>query len=192
MNILIKPIEYIKFKIFEKKFSKTINLINNHLNWKKRKTGEAMFMHSYRMFKKCIESWIYDEIVLNSILLHDIIEDWDFTINEINTNFGYSTSCIIKWMTWVDENKLKFNKNDYFVLFKKYCDYDWRILFVKLFDCIDNLETIHWLSKERQSRFIQEKREVYLPIFEEYTTKIPLKITNIYIKKVSEFKKLLV
>jgi hypothetical protein len=33
---------------------------------------------------------------------------------------------------------------------------------------------------------------VYLPIFEEYTTKIPLKIIHIYIKKVSEFKKLLV
>jgi hypothetical protein len=33
---------------------------------------------------------------------------------------------------------------------------------------------------------------VYLPIFEEYTTKIPLDIINIYIKKVSEFKKLLV
>jgi hypothetical protein len=46
-------------------------------------------------------------------------------------------------MTGVDENKLKFNKNDYFVIFKKYCDFDWRILFVKLFDCIDNLETIH-------------------------------------------------
>lgn len=184
-------INYIGSKIFEHRSSSVIKFIDNHLNWKKRNTWEDLFLHSYRMFKNCLRSGIYDEIILNSLLLHDIIEDGEITISEIQQKFGYSVSIIVRWMTWIDENKIKLEKPKYFKIFRKYCYYYWRILFVKLFDCIDNLKTIHWLNQEKQLRFIKEKKEIYLPIFEEYKNKVPYEMREIYIEKINELKTLL-
>lgn len=191
MNAIAQPLNYIWSKIFEHRFSSTISFVVNHFDWKKRKTWEDAFMHSYRMFKNCLRSWIYDEAILKSLLLHDIIEYSEISLNEIKREFGYKISCIIEWMTWVDENKEKFSKSDYFFMFKMYCGYDWRILFVKLFDCIDNIETIDWLTPEKQEKFKTEKKEIYLPIFEQFADQIPYEIKQIYIKKVNELKKLL-
>lgn len=191
MNAIAQPLDYIWSKIFEHRLSATIKFVVSHLAWKKRKTWESAFSHSYRMFKDCLKSWIYDEVILESVLLHDILEDSGLSFWEIRSEFGDYVSSIVEGMTWVDENKKKFKKTEYFLMFRDYCDHDWRILIVKLFDCIDNLETIHGLSREKQELFKREKREVYLPIFEEYTDQIPFETRSIYINKTQELRRLL-
>gem|GEM_PF-2748482 len=143
------------------------------------------------MFQKCLDAGIYDEAILAGALLHDIIEDGAVTLGEIRMRFGEHISCIVEGMTGVDEMGEKFAKSDYFILFRRYSEYNWRVLFVKLIDCIDNLETIHGLSVERQERFKREKREVYLPIFEEYTDSIPFEARYAYIKNIAELRRLL-
>lgn len=185
------PIGYLKFKMFELKMSPTISLVNWLLEWKKRKTGEDVFMHSYRMLKKCIQSWIYDELILKSILLHDVIEDSDFTLFNIQNNFGHGVSYIVDAMTCLDDDGEKIKKHIYFEKFKNSSQLEWRVLFVKLFDCIDNLETLHWLSKEKQAIFIKEKQEIFLPIFTQNIPSIPFDFRDVYTEQIQEFKNLL-
>lgn len=181
------PVEYLKVKILEIKLIETFSLSYSLLEWKKRKTWESVFYHSYRMFKKSIKSWIYDKIILQSILLHDIVEDTFFTLEEIERKFWKSISFIIDALTKKDESK-----ELYFEKFKNYSWNEWRILFVKLFDCIDNLETICWLTLEKQIAFVKEKKEIFLPIFERNIQSIPFDFREVYKEKINEFKDLLI
>lgn len=148
-------------------------------------------MHSYRMFQKCLDAGIYDEAILAGALLHDIIEDGEVSLSEIRSRFGEHISCIVEGMTGVDEMGEKFAKADYFILFRWHSENNWRVLFVKLIDCIDNLETIHGLSREKQELFKREKREVYLPIFEEYADRVPFEARYAYVKNIAELRRLL-
>lgn len=194
MNTLAinQPIEFIKLKFFESRLSQTIFLVDWLLQWKKRKTWEDMFMHSYRMFKKCIEARVYDELILKSIFLHDIIEDSDFTVFDVKNKFGFDVSFIVEGMTCLDENWEKIQKQIYFEKFEKFSLNEWRILFVKLFDSIDNLKTLHWLPIEKQISFLKEKREIFLPIFTKNIENIPFDFRSIYILILQEFKNLLI
>jgi GTP pyrophosphokinase len=186
-----KPLQYMVCKLFEIKSSSVIKYVDFHFQWKKRNTWEDLLQHSLRMFKNCISSWIYDETILHSILLHDIIEDADVDRLEIYNEYGPYIAWLVDAMTCVNENGLKYNKEQYFWYFEQQCDKEWRLLFIKLFDCIDNLQTLDGFNEERKARFILEKREVYFPIFEKYIWSIPYEYRLIYMKKIETLKWLL-
>ena len=63
---------------------------------------------------------------------------------------------------------------------------------VKLFDCIDNLETIHGLTLEKQQTFQDEKRQKYLPIFIFMIDFVPNNMKALYIEKVEIMRNLLI
>ncbi len=123
--------------------------------------------------------------------MHDIVEDGELDVEEIQKQFGYDVSLIVLWLTGVDKNKVKLEKSKYFEIFKKYCDFNWRVPFVKLFDCIDNLETISGLNPEKQQKFIKEKKEIYLPILKNHKNNIPYEMREIYVEKLNDLKTLL-
>lgn len=191
MHLTIKSINYIVNKLVESNEKSTICFVYNQYLWKKRNTGEELFEHSYRMFCNCVKLGIFDEVLLDSILLHDIVEDWWCDLNYIEINFWYEVFELIKVMTCIDWNGEKYEKNKYFKIFQNYCKNDWRILFVKLFDCIDNLETIDWIKEEKREKFINEKKEIFLPIFEKHIDNHPLQYKKNYIKKLNEMRDLL-
>lgn len=164
------------YPIFFIKSYKAIHIAKQLFDWKYRKTWEPLFCHSYRMFQKSITYGIYDELILNWVLLHDLIEDSFFEVSDIEKIFGSWVASIVEAMTCEKNNWIVHYKIRYIKKFKKFSLREWRILFIKLIDCIDNLETIHWLEREKQILFIREKSEVYLPIFKNGFRKIP----NIY------------
>lgn len=193
MKTILKttPVVFMQMKIFELKLIETITLSSWLLEGKKRHTWEQVFSHSYRMFQKTISLWVYDEMILQSIFLHDIIEDSFFTRQDIENRFSQSVSFIVDALTAIDDEGNKIPKNIYYEKFLFASQKQWRILFIKLLDSIDNLQTIHWLSQEKQARFIKEKKEIFLPIFVQNISHIPFDFRNIYTKLLDEFQYLL-
>lgn len=98
------------------------------------------------MFQKTISFGIYDEMILQSIFLHDIVEDSFFTKQDIKNRFSPSVSFIVDALTTIDDERNKIPKNIYYEKFLLASQKQWRVLFIKLLDSIDNLETIHGLS----------------------------------------------
>ena len=143
------------------------------------------------MFQKTISFGIYDEMILQSIFLHDIVEDSFFTRKDIENRFSQSVSFIVDALTTVDDEGKKFPKNEYFEKFLLASQKQWRILFIKLLDSIDNLQTIHGLSSEKQARFMEEKKEIFLPIFVQNISQIPFDFRETYTKLLEEFQYLL-
>lgn len=185
-----KIITFVQTKFFERKLTKALSLSKNTLAWKTRKTWEDLFLHSHRMFQKSISYGVYDELILESLLLHDIVEDSHLSIEDIKNDFHSQVCFIVDGMTCIHESGEKIQKNNYFDKFRYFAWEEWRILFVKLFDSIDNLETLWWLSQEKKVKFIKEKKEIYLPIFEANIKKIPFDFRENYKKVLAVFSEL--
>lgn len=143
------------------------------------------------MFQKSISLGIYDEIVLQSIFLHDIVEDTFFTRSDIENRFSHSVSFIIDALTTVDDQWKKIQKNIYYEIFTLSAQKEWRVLFIKLLDSIDNLETLSGLTREKQTKFIEEKQEIFLPIFLKFSSQIPFDVRESYEILLQEFQNLL-
>ncbi len=127
-----------------------------------------------------------------ALLLHDVAEDTEVTIGYIRSMFGECVAYVVDANTCSDVFGNKLSKYEMIRKFIKFSKKDWRCLVVKLFDCIDNLETIHGLIPEKQQTFQDEKRQKYLPIFIFMIDFVPNNMKALYIEKVEIMRNLLI
>jgi len=160
-------------------------------SWIHRLSGEPWYYHPFRIMKEIISSDVYDKEILWGALLHDILEDTDISYQEFEYMFGRQVFDIVNWLSNLDTNKNKMKKSDYFLKFRSSIHAEWRILFIKLFDCLDNLRTINELPVERQIRFKEEKRGFYLEVFRRNVNIIPFLYRDIFLSKIDELNWLL-
>ncbi len=159
--------------------------------WINRLSGEPWYYHPFRIMKEIVSIGVYDKEILWGSLLHDILEDTDLSYQEFEYMFGRQVFDIVNWLSNLDNNKNKMKKSDYFLKFKSSIHAEWRILFIKIFDCLDNLRTLDNLPIERQICFRKEKREFYLEIFKDNVILIPSKYRNVFVDKISELSQIL-
>ena len=66
-----------------------------------------MHCHSLRMFRKAINFWIGDHVLLLSILFHDVVEDTDRDLETVGAFLGKDVYFLVEGMSSVDEKKKK-------------------------------------------------------------------------------------
>lgn len=98
------------------------------------------------MMNGLLEVGINDYYLITSALLHDVLEDADMSYEDFKFMFGCAVFDMVYSLSNLDEYKNKMKKADYFTRFASDIQNDWRIMLIKLFDCLDNLETIEHLS----------------------------------------------
>ncbi len=157
-----------------------------------RKTGEPFHMHPLRMYGSYLQTGNIDPVISQALLLHDTVEDTDTTLSDIQSMFGEPIASIVDAITCYDSSGNKLTKYEAIQKFIEYSKQDYRCLIVKLFDCIDNLETIHGLSLLKQYRFKTEKRCIYLPIFIAMLDYIPNKYKAMYVRQIEVMRGLLI
>jgi len=102
-----------------------------------------------------------DEVMVVSALLHDVVEDTDYTIEEIENLFGKDVAFLVEGVTKIRtiRNKKSKQSNSSALTFRKMLlssIKDPRILVLKLCDRLHNMLTLHALSHEKQIRISQE------------------------------------
>lgn len=101
--------------------------------------------------------------------LHDVVEDCDVTLEEIEEQFGSDIESLVDAVTKLQ--KLQLNRIDprefeaeghrkIFIAMAK----DIRVIIIKLADRLHNMRTLEWLKPERQLAIARETLEVYAPI----------------------------
>ncbi len=99
-------------------------------------------------------------------LLHDTLEDTETTYQELKKNFGEEIADLIKGVTKIgglkyDKKKQQAkNLRNLFIASAQ----DIRVIIIKLFDRLHNLETLEYHNRARQKRKALESLEVYAPI----------------------------
>lgn len=133
-----------------------------------RKSGEAYILHPLRV--AClVASWGAESDMVVSALLHDIVEDCETPIEEIEELFGPTVAKIVDTLTAVNadlKNAGNMTKEDLdnisdARLIRKM---NKKALLIKVADRLDNLNTISCFAIKKQIKKAQHTREILIPM----------------------------
>jgi GTP pyrophosphokinase len=156
------------------KISKAIPFcIEAHKN-QYRKSGEPYVVHPI-LVAAITGHYSNDESMVLAALLHDVVEDTSYTLDDIKEMFGLDVANIVDGLTKITEirvHELTSSKEKDKLLksamtFRKMLVAsieDVRVLLVKLFDRTHNMLTLDALSEEKRFRIAEETLVVYAPI----------------------------
>lgn len=134
----------------------------------KRKSGEPYFNHPIAV-AHMLSDLGADADTLIAALLHDSVEDTPLTLEEIDRQFGGKVSVIVDGVSKLCSDDVSMSPKldqqtetlrKIFTLMQE----DVRIMVVKLIDRLHNMQTIEFLSPERQMALAQETLEFYVKI----------------------------
>ncbi|MEA3490861.1 MAG: RelA/SpoT family protein [Campylobacterota bacterium] len=140
----------------------------------KRKSGEPYIIHP--ILVAAITATISgDETMVASALLHDVVEDTDYSLEDLENEFGSDVAHIVGGLTKIvkirDEKLIPSASGDRLInsalSFRKMLIAsikDVRILVIKLCDRLHNMLTLDALSDIKQKRIAEETLVVYAPI----------------------------
>jgi GTP pyrophosphokinase len=130
-----------------------------------RKSGEPYFFHPLRVAHLAARHWMDFPSIIAAIL-HDVVEDTEHTLAQIEKQFGKEVALLVNGLTKVDDAKL--SKEDLKAeTYRKQllaAIEDLRVLCLKFWDRIDNMQTIGALAPQKQQRIAEETRAVYVPL----------------------------
>ncbi|WP_457749630.1 RelA/SpoT family protein [Sulfurimonas sp.] len=139
-----------------------------------RKSGEPYIIHPI-LVASIVASITNDESMAIAGLLHDVVEDTQITIDEIENLFGKDVAHLVAGLTKIDAIRdhelIPSHSNDKLVVsalsFRKMLIAsieDVRVLVVKLCDRLHNMLTLDALAPHKQKRIAEETLVVYAPI----------------------------
>jgi len=145
---------------------KAYSIAKKHHENQYRKSGEPFVVHPLEVAGILADIEL-DQTSIIAALLHDLIEDTEFTYEKVKTEFGEKIANIINGVTKLDrivfssrEEKQVENLRKMIIAMSE----DVRIIVVKLADRLHNMRTISPLSKEKRIFKSIETLEVYAPI----------------------------
>lgn len=160
-------LEYCKKKNYHTqyllKFKAALAFAKPFLEDKKRISGDSFFDHNLRVATILANNKVSPEVVLAGIL-HGILTDC--SEKELREQFGEDILQLVKGVEEIKQIKSKNNKLKTEALRKILLTTlkDVRVIFIKLANKLDNLQSIEVLSKEEQKRIAEEVLEVYAPL----------------------------
>lgn len=149
--------------------TKAYNLAKLQHRGQIRASGEDYFSHPVAVAEILIDLKMDDESICTA-LLHDVVEDTDISILDIDDMFGSTISGMIDGVTKIGKFKFSSKKAKQAENFRKFIlavAKDIRTLIVKLADRLHNMRTLQFIqSEEKRKRIANETIEIYVPLAE--------------------------
>ena len=132
----------------------------------KRKSGLPFVSHCIDVANILID-WNMDYTTVISALLHDVVEDTEVKLSDIENEFGSDVALLVDGVTKVEniafrskEHKQAENFTKLFLSLAK----DLRVIIIKFADRLNNMETIQFLSPEKRKEIAMETKEIFVPL----------------------------
>lgn len=134
----------------------------------KRKSGEPYFIHPIAIAKTLIDLGA-DCDTVTAALLHDCPEDTNVTLDQIEKEFGHTVSLLVDGVTKILPTQIEHtpNLNSRIETIRKMMvlmEQDIRIMVIKLADRLHNMQTVEFMSEEKQKKYATETLSIYVPI----------------------------
>ncbi|MEY4366632.1 MAG: hypothetical protein RLZ28_47 [Actinomycetota bacterium] len=129
-----------------------------------RRSGEPYITHPLAVTHILAELGI-GPVTLAAALLHDTVEDTEYTLAQLTSDFGDEVSMLVDGVTKLD--KVKYGDNAQAETVRKMVvamSKDIRVLVIKLADRLHNARTWQFMPEESARRKAQETLEIYAPL----------------------------
>ena len=132
----------------------------------KRKSGESYIIHPISVAKIVAKEMGLGATSISSALLHDVVEDTDYSVEDIENLFGNKIASIIDGLTKIsgvfDSNSTLQVENFRKILLT--LSDDVRVILIKLADRLHNMRTLNSLSPNKQIKISGETIYLYAPL----------------------------
>ncbi len=129
-----------------------------------RKSGDPYITHPLAVATIIAELGMPHE-TLCAALLHDTIEDTEYTLAELRREFGDDVATLVDGVTKLD--KVKYGEAAQAETVRKMVvamSRDIRVLVIKLADRLHNMRTLRYLPREKQEQKSREVLEIFAPL----------------------------
>jgi len=131
-----------------------------------RATGEDYIAHTVAV-ANILADLRLDVPTIAAALLHDVVEDTDLTLQELEAEFGSEIADLVEGVTKLTKLTRKGirsaraeNMRKLFLAMAE----DIRVVLIKLADRLHNMRTLYALPPEKQERIARETLEIYAPL----------------------------
>lgn len=130
-----------------------------------RENGDPYISHAVATAEKLVQ-WQLPSILVATGLLHDVIEDTGYTLDDLQKEFGEEIANLVESesklskLSYQGKERYAENLRKLFLAMAK----DVRVLFIKFADRAHNLETLEHMNPDKRHRKALETIQIFAPI----------------------------
>lgn len=130
-----------------------------------RKSGIPYITHPIAVARIAMVELGMRTSAVMAALLHDVVEDTEYTIEDIREAFGEDVSFLVGVLTKNDDGNYKVSKQiDNFKQMLNSIQFDIRALLIKLSDRLHNMRTLESMRTDKQMKITSETDYFYAPL----------------------------
>ena len=131
----------------------------------RRKTGEPYIIHPIAVARIVAEELELGANPVIAAFLHDVVEDTDYTIEDIRERFGNDVAFLVGVVTKQKKDKYEKSKQvDNYRQILASVQYDVRAILIKLADRLHNMRTLDSMRPDKQMKIAGETDYFYAPL----------------------------
>jgi GTP diphosphokinase / guanosine-3',5'-bis(diphosphate) 3'-diphosphatase len=149
------------------RIQKAFEFANNAHAGVKRKSGEPYIIHPLAVAKIVIEEIGLSATSIMAALLHDVVEDTDYTLEDISNLFGEKVASIVDGLTKLTEEFTPQHDSKQANNFRKMLmtlSDDVRVILIKLADRLHNMRTLDSMAPNKQLKIAAETLYIFAPL----------------------------
>lgn len=131
----------------------------------RRKSGEPYILHPIEVARICIEEIGLGPTAAICALLHDVVEDTDVSLKDIEVQFGTKIAKIVDGLTKLDASyDMDSNQAENFRKVLSTLVEDVRVVLIKMADRLHNMRTLGSMPRHKQLKIAAETTYIYAPL----------------------------
>ena len=133
----------------------------------RRLSGEPYIMHPLAVARICVQQIGLGSTSICSALLHDVVEDTDYTVEDIQGLFGEKIAQIVSGLTKISGGVFGDQASEQAENFRKLLltiSEDIRVVLIKIADRLHNMRTLGSQPKDKQYKIAGETQYIYAPL----------------------------
>ncbi len=132
----------------------------------RRRSGEPYILHPLSVARIVSEEIGLGVKAIVSALLHDVVEDTEYTLDDIERNFGFKIALIIDGLTKIGDlydSNSSLQAENFRKMLMTLSD-DVRVILIKLADRLHNMRTLGFMPRDKQIKIASETIYLYAPL----------------------------
>lgn len=135
-------------------------------NGVRRRSGEPYILHPISVAKIVVQEIGLGYKSIVSALLHDVVEDTEYNVEDIERLFGAKIASLVDGLTKI-KSAFDSNSSSQAENFKRILltlNDDVRVILIKLADRLHNMRTIEFMPEHKRSKILSETMYIFIPL----------------------------